>query len=170
LNTAKCLAEVIIVTNGEDGWIDLSCASFLPEVVPHIATLKTVSARSAFEELQPQSPLWWKHLAFNVEISCFLAKPCEGTDRRSIVSIGDSNNERVALFGVTEHQECWAKSVKLLEQPSMEELVEQHKMLYDQLAALMAYEGCLDLGPPEESDLDDNLMHQDDQNLDVLMQ
>ena len=57
--------RVVIVTNAEHGWCQLSAAKFLPSVVPLLDHLHVVSARSAFEHVFPDSPLRWKYSAMS---------------------------------------------------------------------------------------------------------
>merc|ERR1712070_411570 len=71
LRRARRLGHVIIVTNAEKGWVELTCAKFLPEVFPHLEGIKVISARSAFEHVQPPSPVQWKWLTFHQEIAAF---------------------------------------------------------------------------------------------------
>lgn len=148
LRRAKRLGHVIIVTNGERGWVELSCRKFLPEVAPLLEAIKILSARSAFEHMQPTSPVYWKRMAFQAEIGDFFkAHPmladvdCHG----SMVSVGDSMQERTALMEATEGRGCWAKSLKLIERPSPDQLVKQHELLRDCLRPFVHYEGSLDM-------------------------
>jgi len=52
--------NVIIITNAETGWVELSCKKFMPRVLPFLEKLRVLSARSAFEALYPESPSDWK--------------------------------------------------------------------------------------------------------------
>merc|ERR1719160_1844633 len=49
LRRAKKLGQVIIITNGEKGWVELSCSKFLPGVLPLLEGIKILSARSTYE-------------------------------------------------------------------------------------------------------------------------
>jgi hypothetical protein len=51
---------VVIITNAETGWVELSCKKFMPRVLPFLAGVKVLSARSTFESLYPDSPADWK--------------------------------------------------------------------------------------------------------------
>lgn len=55
----KC-GPVVIITNAETGWVELSCKRFMPRVMPFLASVKVLSARSTFEALFPDSPADWK--------------------------------------------------------------------------------------------------------------
>ncbi|ETO07460.1 hypothetical protein RFI_29932 [Reticulomyxa filosa] len=52
--------NVIIITNAEKGWVELSALQFLPQCVPWLKHLHIISARSMFEATYPQ-PFQWKH-------------------------------------------------------------------------------------------------------------
>jgi len=148
LRWAKRLGHVMIVTNGEKGWVELSCCKFLPKVAPLLEGIKIVSARSAFGHTQPLSPIHWKRLAFRREVSAFfetLASPSDPYCRKNIASIGDSMQERTALIEATEGRDCWAKSLKLRARPSPEQLANQHELLSACLRSFVDYEGSLDL-------------------------
>lgn len=51
---------VVIITNAETGWVELSCRRFLPRCLPLVSSIRVVSARSTFEALHPDSPSDWK--------------------------------------------------------------------------------------------------------------
>jgi hypothetical protein len=52
--------NVIVITNAETGWVELSCKKFMPRVLPLLSKFKVLSARSTFECLYPDSPSDWK--------------------------------------------------------------------------------------------------------------
>lgn len=148
LRKVKRLGHVTLVTNAEKGWVELSCRKFLPEVAPLLEGIKVSSARSAFETAQAQSPVDWKRMAFNKEIGTFLQMPSRIAEiglQNNIVSVGDSMSERTALMEATEGMDCWAKSLKLLERPSPDQLVKQHDLLCSCLRQFVDHEGSLDL-------------------------
>jgi len=149
LRRAKRLGHLMIVTNGEKGWVELSCCKFLPEVFPLLEGIEVLSARSTFEHVQPQSsPLFWKRLAFRKEIATFFEMPlrcAEAGHQRNIISVGDSKQERAALFEATDGRDCWTKSLKLMERPSISQLLKQHDLLHACLRPFVDFEGSLDL-------------------------
>jgi hypothetical protein len=149
LRRAKRLGHVIIVTNGERGWVELSCGKFLPEVGPLLEGIKVVSANSMFKHTRPQSPVHWKRLAFRAEITSFCQARQMFADtgcQKHMVSVGDSMQERTALMEAMEvRNDCWGKSMKLLERPSPDQLVKQHELLRNCLRPFVEYEGSLDM-------------------------
>lgn len=60
LARARTYGKVMIITNAETGWVELSCKRFMPDVFPHLADLDIYSARSNFESVNPDSPSEWK--------------------------------------------------------------------------------------------------------------
>ena len=82
LDLAVSLGQVVIVTNAETGWIELSCQAWLPKVYsrvmqPHV---KLVSARSKYEGKVgrsggPGSPAGWKAAAFSDVVADFYRMP-----------------------------------------------------------------------------------------------
>ena len=51
---------VVIITNAETGWVELSCQKFMPRVAPLLNKVKVISARSTYESRYPESPCDWK--------------------------------------------------------------------------------------------------------------
>lgn len=55
--------NLVIITNAERGWVELSAKKFVPEVLPTLEKCHVVSARSTFE-ISGSGPFEWKLLAF----------------------------------------------------------------------------------------------------------
>lgn len=60
LARARTYGKVMIITNAETGWVELSAKRFMPDVLPALADVEVFSARSNFESLAPESPSEWK--------------------------------------------------------------------------------------------------------------
>ena len=62
LDVASTYGTVVLVTNAETGWIELSGRKFMPSLSDYLDTkcFKTVSARSTYEPLGVVSPFEWK--------------------------------------------------------------------------------------------------------------
>lgn len=146
LQRLKNLGHVMIVTNAEKGWVELSCRKFLPEVAPLLEGMKLLSARSAYEHVQPESPVDWKRLAFSKEITDFVLRSSDGGQPFSLVSVGDSMSERTALLdAAVGRSNCWAKSLKFMELPTPEQIIRQHELLCGWLDQVVEHQGALDL-------------------------
>lgn len=150
LQRAKRYGIAIIVTNAEKGWVELTCQKFLPSICPLLEGTKVVSARSSFPHLlQPQSPSLWKCLVFQKEVAAMEEMKTHFSEAgccSNVVSIGDSKFERAAVFEATQGLKCWTKSLKLMERPSLEQLVKQQDLLCACLRPFVEFEGSLDLG------------------------
>lgn len=148
LRKAKQLGRAMIVTNAEKGWVELSCSKFLPEVFPLLEGMKVLSARSMFEDTQPESPFDWKRLAFQKEIDSFMQSNSHVTEakiQKNMISVGDSLQERRALLQATHGRDCWTKSLKLEDRPTPLQLLKQHRLLRACLRPFVDSEGSLDL-------------------------
>eukprot|EP00418_Pyrodinium_bahamense_P017111 CAMPEP_0179115790 /NCGR_PEP_ID=MMETSP0796-20121207/54278_1 /TAXON_ID=73915 /ORGANISM="Pyrodinium bahamense, Strain pbaha01" /LENGTH=280 /DNA_ID=CAMNT_0020814045 /DNA_START=75 /DNA_END=917 /DNA_ORIENTATION=- len=145
LRSAKRLGSVVVVTNAERGWIELSCHKFMPSLVPLLESLKIISARSAYEKLGVTSPVEWKCRAFQSECSSFY-KLTTADRKRNVLSLGDSVNERSALILVTKDmQNCCTKSLKFMEQPDVVQLQREHELVSRSIPQIVGHDGSLDL-------------------------
>jgi len=145
LAVAKLYGRVVLVTNAEHGWIEMSCQKFMPSLFPALEDVRILSARSTYEGEGVDSPFQWKLFAFESEIcdfnDCFAA-----AQQKNIISFGDSAHEREALIRVTERlPNCLMKSVKFVENPSLEQLSMEHSLLTGVLDHIVHYERNLDL-------------------------
>jgi hypothetical protein len=123
LTRAMSVAHVVVVTNAEAGWVELSAGRFMPRLLPLLRRLEVVSARSTYEAMYPDSPGQWKVQAF----AAILARSLKDTGSPvSVLSFGDSASERMAVHRVTEGRpRTFTKSVKFVERPSVETLRRQ---------------------------------------------
>jgi len=138
LSYAKTLGEVVIVTNGETGWVELSAAKFLPGLVPLIATVSVISARSSYQSHNPACPITWKALAFNSIADLF-------PETTQLISIGDSLVERNAARLVARGRNMYCKTVKFCERPSMDQLLAQQEVVRMSLSEVVHTQDHLDL-------------------------
>ena len=154
---AMKFGRVAIVTNGTDGWINLSCKTFMPKILPVVSYATLVSAQSRYGYLYPDSPIDWKRCTFQDVLS---AETRPVGKMRNLISIGDGMAEKIAVqalkgnvLGCTNI----VKSVKFLENPSEKQLVEQLENLRHILkdivhhptsVDLLAYESFLPPLPP----------------------
>lgn len=143
IEVALSQGEVHIVTNGETGWVELSCAKFVPRVQPLLEKLTVLSARSTFESLCPDSPMKWKFHAFQESLAqLYQDQEC----LKNILSFGDSHAEREAIRSVTKglpNTRC--KSIKFAERPSIEQLQRQLELVTSCFQYIKSHEEDLDL-------------------------
>jgi len=145
IRLALSLGNVVIVTNAETGWVELSCRKFFPTLQPLVKTLRVVSARSTYEEPGFFSPLDWKIQAFAHEIRTFWPDNAEVVN---IMSLGDSIHEREALIRSCEslpETTRRTKSVKFPERPEASALLRTHSNLQKYLKSVVEHDGDLDL-------------------------
>eukprot|EP00932_Pfiesteria_piscicida_P016950 SRR837773.3855.p1 GENE.SRR837773.3855~~SRR837773.3855.p1 ORF type:complete len:252 (+),score=73.62 SRR837773.3855:127-882(+) len=144
LSVAKRHGTVVLVTNAEEGWIEMSCSKFIPALLPVLADIKKLSARSTYEVQGVESPFEWKYLAFESEIGSFCRKSADR--RKNVISVGDSAHEREALIRVTERlQNCCIKSLKFAERPGVENLLKEHLLISGCFKHIVDHDGNLDL-------------------------
>jgi hypothetical protein len=144
LSVAKRFGKVILVTNAEHGWIELSCQKFMPSLYPILQDVKILSARTTYETKGVISPFEWKYLAFEHEI-CGFYESSSTTRRKNVISFGDSAHEREALIRVTERmQNCRTKSLKFVERPEVEQLLKEHELITGCFRHIVNHDGNLD--------------------------
>lgn len=145
LSTAKRHGKVVLVTNAERGWIELSCQKFMPSLYPTLENVKILSARSTYEHQGVASPFEWKFLAFESEINDFY-RTSSADQRKTVISFGDSAHEREALIRVTERLPgCRTKSLKFVERPEVEQLLKEHELISGCFRHIVNHDGNLDL-------------------------
>jgi len=146
LDVAKRRSGVSIVTNAEDGWVELSCSKFMPTLQAHLQDVHIVSARTRHEKHGLFAPTTWKCLAFEEVVGDFFGV-LDGAGvalRRNITSIGDSEHEMEALKWVANGMECYAKSMKFVQKPCVEQLMEQHGLVAGSLDDVIDHEDNFD--------------------------
>jgi len=148
LRLAKQHGTVVLVTNAERGWIELSCLKFLPTLYPSLENVRIVSARTTYECRRNSSPLDWKLRAFESEINRVygfenLLAPSR---RKNVLSLGDSVHEREALYtATTSLPNCCAKSLKFSERPDIAQICKQHSLVASCFEQVVHHDGNLDL-------------------------
>ena len=139
LTDALLYAKVFIITNAEDGWVQLSAGKYMPRLLPLLDMITVVSARTVHESTFPENPLLWKLTAFTDQL-----QKCSEGERKHIISIGDSHVEREAARSFKNEQTC-IKTVKLVEKPSCSQLRRQLNLLKSCMEYLCTHKGDLDL-------------------------
>lgn len=151
LQAAMQYGEVHVVTNAETGWVQLSAQKWLPGVVPLLAKLNIISARSTFEEKFPGSPFKWKFHAMQGALQGIHGRVMEHEDEHNgkhvhVISLGDSHVEREAARAVTsELKRIRTKTIKFPEHPTAEQLRRQLELVSNSLQYICSHDGDLDL-------------------------
>ncbi|KAK2960431.1 putative protein kinase [Blattamonas nauphoetae] len=160
LDTAfKATKHVFVITNAEQGWVELSCQKFMPKVFQHIQDVKIISARTTYQNSFPDKPNMWKKTAFIERINtCFPSHAPKMTSAGTVsspigppnlnaISFGDSECERNALISITQLCASTAtlKSIKFVERPSTEQLKRQLEMIQHNFHFIVRHNASLDL-------------------------
>ena len=155
LKEAKKRGHVIIVTNAEAGWIQLTAEKFLPLSCETIHEFQHLSARSIFEPRGVLTPIAWKESAFRLVVEEYL--DAMGASRKSsrlinadlvayqVISLGDSAHEREAVLKVCEEFKIISKSLKFMERPDLDALSKQHQLIHECLDDIVKSRDNLDL-------------------------
>jgi len=144
LNTSMCLGETMIVTNGVSTWVQDSARRFLPGLLPTLAKISVVSARSLFENAYPGDPYMWKRAAFKHLLT---EQGQLYEDGLNLVALGDQRPEiEAAQFVVKSLGDCSrVKTVKLKEAPSVQDLIGQLSKLESELVHIVETEHSFNL-------------------------
>jgi hypothetical protein len=150
LQTGMRFGHCFIVTNAENGWVQLSAKAFMPGLVPLLdeGRVKVISARSTFESQHPGCPVKWKYLAFQHALDSVFGNDGgrESKAPKNVLSFGDSHVEREAVRSVTRTlTNVKTKSIKFAERPSMEQLRRQIELVTTCFEYIFGHEGDLDL-------------------------
>jgi len=132
LSIAKSLGDVVIVTNGQQDWVQESAKLFMPQLVPMLEGMTIVSARALYEDEYPDDPVMWKCAAFKQLVT---GRDATGLN---LVALGDQVPELHAacLIGDT-MGDAMVKIVKMSEGPSIMELAGQLCRLECELSSIV---------------------------------
>jgi len=116
--------------------------------------LGAINARLAGQAMDELLPQRWKELAFQQEITGFYSR-YNLQSWKNVISIGDSIFERDAVRRVVstrqlQHKKCRTKTAKLLDEPEVDELIAQVRVIHDALGLMVQYDGNLDIEIDEE--------------------
>lgn len=135
---------VKIITNAEEGWVELSGARFMPRLTKFIQDndIKVVSARTIYEADYPDSPACWKTAAFAAEVD----ESYPENDHLNVLVLGDSLSEREAAHNLAcRMPTSCVKSVKLVERPTVVQLQRQIALLHGSFRDLREHFGSFDV-------------------------
>ena len=129
LKKAMAYGNVVIITNAERGWVEMSAARFMPTTQLLLSELTVVSARSTYEPEFPDDPLNWKVAAFRAHVEEFCGQ-FSSSSQKNIISFGDSVHERDAIQRVgNDMSNAFVKSVKFVERPTLDQLQREVALL-----------------------------------------
>lgn len=162
LKKAVSYGPVFVVTAAEYGWVEMSCALYLPSVqqMLEMSDIHIVSARSWYEQtfgVGGDSNLWKHEVMQLIARKCFMNNSQQhetGSDSEKVkpetyynfVSVGDSMAERDACHSAVGHVPfTFAKTLKFVEHPSSEEIVQQVELTHDSFEQMCGWGSNLDL-------------------------
>lgn len=157
LKKAVSYGPVFVVTAAEYGWVEMSCALYLPSVqqLLELSDIHIVSARSWYEQTfgAGGDSNSWKHEVMQlIARKCFMqqsdakATATEPAVYYNFVSVGDSMAERDACHSAVGHVPfTFAKTLKFVEHPSSEEIVQQVELTHDSFEQMCGWGANLDL-------------------------
>uniref|UniRef100_A0A0G4IDU2 Uncharacterized protein n=1 Tax=Chromera velia CCMP2878 TaxID=1169474 RepID=A0A0G4IDU2_9ALVE len=102
LETACTYSQVVlIITNAEQGWVELSAENFMPEVWDFLnkGGVRILSARSTFHSVNARSPDQWKLFAFRSEVTKY-----SGDDMKIMAEL---DRERRVRDGFLDLEAAW---------------------------------------------------------------
>lgn len=134
-------AKIIIVTNAMPIWIKIS-SSVLPKTHEILKNIRIVSARKEYQD--KSNDIWdWKKLAFIRESHLELSD----CSFKNILSIGDAHYEYKALtelFHIHPDPKV-LKTIKLMDEPDLNHLIDQLKVLNKGIEEIIHHPDHLDL-------------------------
>lgn len=151
LRKAVGYGPVFVVTAAELGWVEMSCALYLPAVLPvlDLPDVHIVSARSWYEQTfgaGGDSGCWKQEVMQLIARKCFTAAHARRDEFFNLVSVGDSMAERDACYAAVDSVPgTLAKTLKFVEHPSSDEMLQQVELTHDSFEQMCGWESHLDL-------------------------
>lgn len=144
LQEALLYGIVKVITNAEEGWVELSGNRFMPRLTKFLKVndIKIVSARTTYEADIPGSPSGWKTAAFAAEVH----ESYPDVAQINVLVLGDSLSEREAAHALAHRlPTACIKSVKLVEHPDVTQLQRQITLLHGSFRDLREHYGSFDV-------------------------
>lgn len=151
LNYVKNIANVIIVTNAEEEWVNMSSQKFMPKVYQLFREINVTSARKLYIDEHPENPEIWKYKTFSNIVNTYVSNNLIHNCYIDIISIGDLIVERNAVLLATETHRTITrtKSFKLIEKPTITQLKNQIQLIHLFINYIIKYQNNLDLFIPD---------------------
>jgi histidinol phosphatase-like enzyme len=121
LKMALEVANVYIVTNAAQGWVEHSVRNFFPDIKDLLKNIRVISARTLYENKFPKDMMKWKTSTY-LEIQKFY----EVNKLTNLICIGDSPIDMYAGKVLARNfKDCYFKSIKFKDSPQVNELDKQ---------------------------------------------
>jgi len=140
LTISMRLGETCIVTNADELWVLESTRRFTPRVMPLLSQMSVVSARRKYERSCPGDVFAWKRETFREVLAARKGASAGLNGSLNLVVLGDSPAEmeaaQTSTLGAT--HPIAIKTVKFKETPTAEELLEQLRIVAQDLSVIVA--------------------------------
>jgi len=132
--------KVVIITNSDEGWVELSSQKLMPNVYNFIYdnNIDIISAKLKYSD-KIKSSIEWKILAFEDEINSL------GNVSVNVISFGDSICERIALQNLNNPNIVLKKNIKFIEKPKINQIINQLILIDNYFEFIMNEPNNLDL-------------------------
>jgi hypothetical protein len=133
ITIAQQYGQVAIITNSENGWIEMSCNKYFPNLTDLLDSVTILSARTMFEPQHPKEPTEWKKQAFFHLLE-------KNPHINHIISIGDSEFEHIACRHIAKTKpNITTKLIKMIELPSIDLLQTQINLITKAFSTIHNY-------------------------------
>ena len=121
LNNAISKGDVYIITNADNGWVELSSNKFYPSLKDILQKIKNISAREEFGKILPGDMKQWKIQSF-----LNLLKSTKVKLVTNLICLGDSYFEIEAgrILG-SKFREAFIKTIQFKQIPTLDDLLKQ---------------------------------------------
>lgn len=144
LHLAEQLGKVYIITNAEKDWLRLCLKRQIPDckMLEKVIDAEDIVFSSVDNGISKDAVIpMWKHNAFHKKFADF-----QDGQRRELICFGDSPFDRHAALAIREkYSNVTVKNVLMANQPSLEHLLDQHKIIMRSMNFIVNYSGHLDL-------------------------
>jgi hypothetical protein len=111
------IADVFIVTNSLQGWVELVSRKFCPRLWNYVSTIPILSARSMYEQTFPEDSYIWKYFAI---------QSCINVDLHTrLVSLGDSPQDKTVSTNICIILNLDLKFIQFERYPNIQTLIQQ---------------------------------------------
>jgi hypothetical protein len=145
LKLASSFGHVRIITNAEKNWIAFCLEKYLPDCFTLAELYKDDKIFSSFDQgisMIENDKTKWKTLAFQKIIPEYI----QTISPKEIICFGDTLYDRLAAIDIRNYSpQLSVKNILLIGQPTLEVLLQEHKLIEKYIPEMIKYNGNLDL-------------------------
>ena len=132
LNDATEKGTVYIITNAKKDWVEYSSKKFYPKIIPVLDKVEIIYAREKYEKIYPGDSRQWK-----IEAFLMIPKTVNISILTNIICLGNSLSEiEAGRILASRFTESYIKTIKFREEPKLDELIEQLKLVCKQFSSI----------------------------------